>query len=159
MKRILCGLTILAFFVGCSDGQRQVASKMAVIDGVDVNWRVFNPKYVSKIAGYDPKRVPFIFGFSDPKIKSPEDCPLPNSAPNSGLEWKECWNNAIANVRKKQRKYSKSETVRLAKLAVQRSNECRWEGFNPVFDQFARSTGALASQSDNRILFVQLKCS
>lgn len=52
---------------------------------------------------------------------------------------------------------SKAESIRLATQAFASHPTCSWAGYDPAYDARARGRG-LASSSDTRVLFAQVRC-
>jgi hypothetical protein len=75
--------------------------------------------------------------------------------PSSLLE--QCY-NAVVEANRNAGFNNRAQLVSAARQAIQNEGRCNWLGYDPTLDAQTRATGALASQSDNRLFFVRLGC-
>ena len=66
--------------------------------------------------------------------------------------------NAVVTASRDSGYVNRAELINAARQAIQNEGRCNWLGYDPSLDARTRATGALASQSDNRLFFVTLRC-
>ena len=70
----------------------------------------------------------------------------------------EC-HNKVVNASRTSDYSDRASIVSAARLAIEAQGQCQWMGYDAGVDAQARAIGALASQRDNRLFFVGLRCS
>jgi len=83
---------------------------------------------------------------------------LSDQTPEDQSLYQECLDGVALHRDRPDNDLSRREMVRLSRAAVQTQGDCQWFGYDPALDARVRNSGALASHSDNRLLFVKLRC-
>ena len=83
---------------------------------------------------------------------------LSDQTPEIQSLYQECLDGVDRHRNRPDSDLSRQEMVQLSREAVQTQGDCQWLGYDSALDARVRNLGALASHSDNRFLFVKLRC-
>lgn len=161
--------------VACGTGGGRVQSLSAIVEGRQIAWRDF--LQVSEIhrSAFDVPSGESIYMFTN---LTPQVIVLSDGRTFEGEYCHKLWTNSgsladqtqevraiYAECQEKVRAskdniepLSLGEFVWQSEQAVRLQGDCEWLGYDARLDMRARSIGALASSTDNRLFFARLRC-